>query len=126
MIPADDDFDPVFASSKPGIVEYLRRLQTHALAMEWLLRSVMPKPFLPRISPKKKRAITHEEHRAILVREHNPERHDFYDLLWHTGASQGDAASLLTENVNWQQRTIFYCRRKLAHHEATALRQVPS
>jgi len=34
------------------------------------------------------------------------ERRDFYELLWHTGASQTDAAYLLAEHVDWNSRTI--------------------
>ena len=36
-------------------------------------------------------AITGEEHAAIVGREMNQERRDFYALLWHTGAAQSDA-----------------------------------
>jgi hypothetical protein len=37
----------------------------------------------------------------------------FYELLWHTGASQTDAACLTVEDINWNTRTISYCRKKL-------------
>ena len=94
-----EDLDRAMACRKPSIIEYLRRLHTHALDMEWLFRSIIPKPLWPKITPKRKRAITWAEHTAILVRETNPERRDFYDLLWHTGASQGDAAAMLAENI---------------------------
>ncbi|HMD54778.1 MAG TPA: tyrosine-type recombinase/integrase, partial [Phycisphaerae bacterium] len=47
--------------------------------------------------------------------EQNTERRDFYELLWHTGASQTDAACLLAEDINWQTRTISYTRAKLKH-----------
>ena len=59
---------------------------------------------------KAKRAITTgaEEHAAIVAREPNAERRDFYELLWHTGASQTDAACLLAEDVDWNSRTISY------------------
>ncbi len=58
-------------------------------------------------------AIAAKEHAAILARELNAERRDFYELLWHTGASQTDAACLLAEDVNWNSRTISYSRAKL-------------
>jgi integrase len=67
----------------------------------------------PRSVFKQKRAITSAEHEAIVARELNPERHDFYELLWHTGASQTDAAGLTAEDINWQTRTLSYCRNKL-------------
>jgi hypothetical protein len=47
---------------------------------------------------KSKRAITAEEHTAIVQREQNAERRDFYEVLWHTGASQTDAACLRAED----------------------------
>ena len=41
---------------------------------------------------KAKQAITAEEHAAIVEREPNAERRDFYELLWYAGASQTDSA----------------------------------
>jgi hypothetical protein len=61
--------------------------------MEWLLKSVIPRLQWPKPVFKSKRAITAEEHAAIIARETNSERRDFYELLWHTGASQTDAAA---------------------------------
>ena len=108
---------------------YLRRIHNHALGMEWLLKSVIPRLQWPKPVFKSKRAITAEEHRRILDAEtaaaernqgsrnsdrpHYEERRDFYELLWHTGASQSDAACLMAEDVDWNQRTICYSRRKL-------------
>jgi hypothetical protein len=51
-----------------------------------------PQQSWPVIQFKEKRAITLAEHEAIIKRETNRERRDFYELLWHTGASQTDAA----------------------------------
>jgi hypothetical protein len=70
-------------------------------------------PQWPRPVFKAKRAITAEEHAAIVQREQNTERRDFHKLLWHTGASQTDAACLLAEDVDWNSRTISYSRAKL-------------
>ena len=97
--------------------------------MEWLLKSVIPRLQWPRPVFKSKRAITAEEHAAIVGRElsaerrnkgsrnsdqpHYDERRDFYELLWHTGASQSDAACLMAEDVDWNNRTIAYSRMKL-------------
>ncbi|MDB6030189.1 MAG: hypothetical protein JWM16_527 [Verrucomicrobiales bacterium] len=92
---------------------YLRRIHNHALGMEWLLKSVIPRLQWPKPVFKSKRAITAAEHASIVARELNAERRDFYELLWHTGASQTDAACLMAEDVNWNQRTISYSRRKL-------------
>jgi hypothetical protein len=81
--------------------------------MEWLLKSVIPRLQWPKPVFKSKRAITAEEHTAIIQREQNSERRDFYELLWHTGASQTDAACLMAEDVNWDSRIISYTRVKL-------------
>ena len=98
---------------------YLRRMHNHALGMEWLLKSVIPRLQWPRPVFKCKRAITAKDHAAILGRELNTERRDFYELLWHTGASQSDAACLVVEDVDWTNRTICYTRKKLKSRGAT-------
>jgi integrase len=90
--------------------------------MEWLLKSVLPRLLWPKPVFKKKRAITQVEHAAIISREGNAERRDFYDLLWHTGASQSDAAFLLAEDINWPGRTIAYSRKKLASRADTGIK----
>ncbi len=66
----------------------------------------------PVVEFKPKRAITLEEHRLILEREHNAERRDFYALCRHLGASQTDLANLETDNIDWDNRVIAYSRRK--------------
>ena len=108
-----EHFDRALADGKVSTNVYLRRVHNHALGMEWLLKSVIPRLQWPRPVFKSKRAITAEEHSAIVGREQNAERRDFYELLWHTGASQTDAARLLAEDVNWESRTISYVRAKL-------------
>ena len=108
-----EHFDRALADGKVSSNVYLRRIHNHALGMEWLLKSVIPRLQWPKPVFKTKRAITAEEHAAIVLREQNTERRDFYELLWHTGASQTDAACLLAEDVDWNTRTISYSRAKL-------------
>jgi integrase len=108
-----EHFDRALANGKVSTNVYLRRIHNHALGMEWLLKSVIPRLQWPKPVFKSKRAITAEEHAAIVAREQNAERRDFYELLWHTGASQTDAACLLAEDVDWNSRTISYSRAKL-------------
>jgi hypothetical protein len=48
----------------------------------------------------------------IIERERNPERRDFYQLCWHLGGSQRDIASLNAEDIDWQNFTIAYARKK--------------
>jgi len=91
---------------------YLRRLHNFALDMNWLPCSLIPKRQWPKVEFKPKRAITIEEHQAIVRNEHNPERRAFYALAWHLGAAQSDLAALTAENIDWRQRVIRFFRKK--------------
>ena len=108
-----EHFDRALADGKVSTNVYLRRIHNHALGMEWLLKSVIPRLQWPKPVFKDKRAITAEEHVAIVQREQNAERRDFYELLWHTGAAQSDGACLRAEDINWDERTICFTRKKL-------------
>ncbi len=108
-----EHFDRALADGKVSTNVYLRRIHNHALGMDWLLKPVIPRLQWPRPVFKPKRAITATEHAAIVSRETNAERRDFYQLLWHTGAAQTDAACLSAEDINWDERTICYSRKKL-------------
>lgn len=46
---------------------FLRRLHNFALGMNWLPWPILPKKCWPKISFKEKRAVTLEEHRAIVA-----------------------------------------------------------
>jgi integrase len=91
---------------------YLRRMHNFALDMNWLPASVIPKRQWPPVRFKAKRAITLDEHQKIIAAERNPERKALYQLCWHLGASQGDIASLKGEDVDWQQGTVSFTRKK--------------
>jgi integrase len=91
---------------------YLRRLHNFALEMNWIPKHVVPRRQWPKLVTKEKRAITLDEHEKIIAREKNPERRAFYQLVWHTGASQSDLAMLTAEDVDWEQKTIAFFRRK--------------
>lgn len=93
---------------------YLRRLHNFALDMSWLPWPVLPKKNWPVIRFKDKRAITRHEHDAIVAREPNPEWRAFYELLWATGGSQSDVASLTAEHVDRDNRILSYPRAKTA------------
>ena len=80
--------------------------------MNWQPVPVIPKRQWPTFRFKDKRAITLEEHKAIVAREPNPERRALYELAWHIGASQSDIAFLDAENVDWENKTISYARKK--------------
>ena len=117
-----EHFDRALADGKVSTNVYLRRIHNHALGMEWLLKSVIPRLQWPKPVFKDKRAITAQEHAAIVAREANPERRDFYELLWHTGASQSDAAFLTAEDVDWSSNTISYSRKKLKSRAGTEIK----
>ena len=91
---------------------YLRRMHNFALEMNWLPKSIVPRHQWPKVAYKEKRAITQTEHETIIANENNPERRAFYQLAWHTGASQTDLAMLTAEDVDWEQNSIGFFRRK--------------
>jgi integrase len=91
---------------------FLRRIHNFALDMSWLPRAIIPKRQWPAVRFKDKRAITFDEHVAIVSREKNPERQKFYELCWHLGGSQGDLACLKGEDVDWENRTVSFTRKK--------------
>ena len=96
---------------------YLRRVQNYALGMNWLIVPIVPKKLFPAVRHKARRAITQFEHERILGREPNPERHAFYELLWHTGGSQGDIAKLHAQDIDKADRVISFQRCKTRWRE---------
>jgi integrase len=107
--------DDLLRALKVGTVStnvHLRKLHNFCLSMSWLPWPLIPKRLWPQIKFKPRRAITFEEHQRILEREGNPERRDFYELCWHLGGSQTDIAELMADDIDWQNRTIAYTRRK--------------
>ena len=91
---------------------FLRRLHNFCIDMNWLPWPIIPKRQWPAVRFGDKRAITREEHEAIVERERNPERKAFYQMAWHLGASQSDLANLKAEDVDWKKRLISYTRMK--------------
>jgi integrase len=91
---------------------YLRRLHNFCVDMNWLPWPLIPKRQWPVVIHKDQRAITMEEHQKIIAAEVNPERKSLYQLCWHLGASQGDIASLKGEDVDWQNSTVSFTRKK--------------
>ncbi len=91
---------------------FLRRLHNFCVDMNWLPWPLIPKRQWPAVKYKEKRAITLAEHQQIIAAEVNPERKTLYQLCWHLGGAQGDIASLKAEDVDWQNSTISYTRKK--------------
>jgi integrase len=92
---------------------YLRRLHNLAIDLGWLAWPILAKRAWPKIRRQQKRAITAEEHAAIIASEGNAERRAYYELLYETGAAQTDGANLTAEDVDWTDRVLVYRRQKL-------------
>jgi len=107
-----EHFLRVLERGKVATNVFLRRIHNFALDMSWLAWPVLPKKQWPSVVYGQKRAITYEEHQSIVAREQNPERRAYYELCWHLGGSQGDVASLSTEDVDWDKRVVSYRRQK--------------
>jgi integrase len=94
-------------------LHYLRRLHNFSLHLGWLLAPVMADAVWPTIRKKKFTAIMEEEHRRIIAKESNQERRLYYEMLWQTGGSQTDIASLSWDQIDQEAGLIRFCRRKL-------------
>jgi integrase len=95
------------------VAHYLRRLHNLAVDLGWLPWPVLAKRAWPKIRSQSKRAITAEEHGAVIASEKNAERRAYYELLYETGAAQTDAANLTAEDIDWQNGVLVYHRKKL-------------
>jgi integrase len=95
------------------VAHYLRRLHNLALDLGWLPWPILAKRAWPKIRSRTKRAITAEEHGAVIASEKNPERRAYYEMLYETGAAQTDAANLTTDDIDRQNGVLIYRRKKL-------------
>jgi len=91
---------------------YLRRLHNFCLDMNRLAWPLVPKRQWPAVRFKAKRAITREEHEAIITAEMNPERRAFYQFCWHLGGAQSDLATLTAEDIDWHDKVVSFHRHK--------------
>ena len=113
---------------------YLRRLHNFCVDMNWLPWPLVPKRQWPAVKFKETRASTVAEHQQIVAAEGNPERKALYQLCWHLGASQGDIANLKGEDVDWQNGTVSFTRKKtgvavlvhLGHEALNVFKDLPS
>ncbi|HEX7517285.1 MAG TPA: tyrosine-type recombinase/integrase [Chthoniobacterales bacterium] len=92
---------------------YLRRLHNLAVDLGWLAWPILAKRAWPKIQSQQKRAITAEEHAAVIACEGNNERRAYYELLYETGAAQTDGANLTAEDIDWSNGVLVYRRKKL-------------
>src|ERR1039457_1454791 len=110
--PTTDDFLAVFKDGKVSIVYFLKRLHNFALSLGWIALPVVAPYLWPKYEAKERRGITPDEQQSVLAIEKKAEWKFFLELLWETGAAQGDAAAMTAEDVDWQSRTITYFRAK--------------
>jgi integrase len=108
-----EDLLAVIHANGNCVAHYLRRLHNLALDLGWLPWPILAKRAWPKICSQSKRAITAEEHAAVIASERNPERRAYYELLYETGAAQTDAANLTAENIDWRTGVLIYRRKKL-------------
>lgn len=107
-----DDLRASLADQRPGTNHFLRVLHNLAVGLGWLPWPILTPKLWPKCLVRPKRGITPEEHQRIVAAETDPEKRTFYQMLWEIGASQIDAASLTSENVDWSQKILSYQRRK--------------
>jgi len=51
-------------------------------------------------------------HKTALFYDENSALNTFYQMAWHTGASQSDLAFLEAENIDWEHQVISFARQK--------------
>ena len=107
-----DDFFAVFKDGKVSIVYFLKRLHNFALSLGWIALPIVAPYLCPKYEAKERRGITLEEHQTLLAREKKAEWKLYLELLWETGASQGDAVNFKAEDIDWPTRTLAYFRQK--------------
>ena len=108
-----DDLLTVLRAGSSSTNHYLRRLHNLAIGLGWLNWPILAPKLWPKVEWRKKRGITWEEHGRIISSEINPERRLFYELLWEIGGSQTDVATLTADNIDWENRLLWYRRHKL-------------
>lgn len=108
-----DDFIRVLDLGTNSTVLFLQTLHNDALGMGWIPGPILPRKLWPKVKKKARRAVTEEEHHALVASCTTDEWKLYLQLLWFTGASQTDAAMLTTANLDWTNRVLCYHRAKL-------------
>ncbi len=115
-----DDLLTIIHANGNCVAHYLRRLHNLAVDLSWLPWPILPKRAWPKIHTHPKRAISANEHAAIVASEMNAERRAYYEVLWETGAAQTDAANLAAEDIDRPNNVLIYRRKKLGSRSEPA------
>jgi integrase len=121
-----EDLFAIMAAGTKSTTYYLKRVHHFALGLGFLPAPILPPKLWPKVKWGSRRAITLEEHERLIGDDPNEERKAYYELLWLTGASQGDAANLTVENIDWKDRTLTYQRAKLQENAPPACTSIGS
>lgn len=97
------DFLAVLAHEDAGVSTnvQLRILHNRALDIGWILHPVLSRKAWPKLRYGKRRGITLDEHNRILAVTGRKDYRLYFELLWETGGSQTDIASLDAANIDW-------------------------
>ena len=69
-------------------IKQVARINSLAVDLGWLTWLILAKRAWPKIRNQQKRAITAEEHGAVIACEGNEERRAYFEILYETGAAQ--------------------------------------
>lgn len=93
--------------------KWLRIMHNYVLDMGWLLAPVLAKKTWPKMRVIDRRGITEIEHLQVLeCAKDRTEECCFYEMLWETGGSQTDIATLTADRIDWEQKSLLYRRMK--------------
>jgi len=98
---------------KRSIRYHVQLAYRYGIKINWVSRDLIADDLWPEVRWKNFRAITQEEHRRLCETVEDPERRNYYELCWHIGASQGDAARLDASNIDWERKLLVFRRAKL-------------
>jgi integrase len=114
VLPVDQtagiDFLDVLARGGVSTSMALRGVESLALETGLLTHPVLPRKLWPKYTPRPKRAITEKEHRLLWSNSLKRSWRCFLEILWETGASQSDAASLRIEKLTGGVVTYRRCK----------------
>jgi len=93
--------------------KYLRIVHNRALDLGWILAPVMARRLWPKLRTKRPKAISAEQHSALIAAVKDPEFRHYLQMLWEIGGSQTDTARLHWDNIDLVNRRLTYSRQKL-------------